>query len=161
RVDLHSPVPLVGWPGDALGKVLWAAGSFLLPCVMLAALYFVVRTISRRVFLIDLKEDKRPIAVLNSLEAFEKLGENLLVLAGPAARKLPLAGSSEVISGADCRPDDWRSNGRYDGLAARYVKSIVIDNFDYKLDDPNANQDKVDFLRELWARGIKTIVISR
>lgn len=161
QIELESPVPLVGWPGDVPGKISWAAGSLLLPCLMLIGLYLVVRTISRRVFLIDLREDRRPVPVLNSLEAFEKLGENLLVLAGPAAKDLSLVGRSEVIRGVDWRPDDWRSAGRYDDPAAGDAKSIVIDNFDYKLDDAGANKDKVDFLRYLWARGIRTIVISR
>src|SRR5215510_745115 len=158
---LELPVALVGWPGNALGKILWAAGSFFLPCLMLAGLYFVVRTISRRVFLIDLREDTRPIQELTSLATLEEFGESFLVLAGPAAVDLPLGAHAEVVSAVDWEPNQWGSSDKYERLVANGIKSVVIQNFDYKMEDADANRGKVEVLRELWARGIKTIVISR
>ena len=186
---LESPVPLLGRPG----RIRWVAGSFLLAAIMLAGLYLVVRTISRRVFLIDLKEGYGcPEQTLDRILVFQDLGQNLLVLAGPAAGTLVppewwagasqgeqasppgAAGGSvpgtariprpvgwEVVGGAECSDEAWASQYNYDRKIAAGIGTIVIDNFDYKMDDPDANQGKVDFLRELWARRIRTIVISR
>jgi hypothetical protein len=187
---LQSPVPLLG----SSGRPQWVAGSFLLLALMLAGLYFVVRIISRRVFLIDLKEgygcpDQKPDCML----AFQSLAENLLVLAGPAAANLvppewwlpeaiktaepatsvagdgagsrvsriPRPAGWAVVGGAECSDEAWRSQYDYDRKIAAGVTTIVIDNFDYLMEDPVANQGKVDFLRELWARRLRTIVISR
>jgi hypothetical protein len=186
---LESPVPLLGRPGAAL----WFAGAFLLPALVLAGLYFVARIISRRVFLIDLKEGYGcPEQDLNRMQAFQDLSENLLVLAGPAAGGLvppewwlpetiqvqasssaagdgagpgaagiPRPAGWQVVGGAECSDEAWRSEYNYDRKIAAGVTTIVIDNFDYLMEDPDANQGKVDFLRELWARRLRTIVISR
>jgi hypothetical protein len=189
-LHLHSQVPLLGRPGGAI----WVAGSFLLLALILAGLYLVVRIISRRVFLIDLKEGYGyPGQEPNRMLALQNLAENLLVLAGRAAATLvppewwqpeairvaqpspsiagngasrgaatiPLPAGWQVVGGAECSDEAWRSEYNYDRKIAEGINTIVIDNFDYKMEDPDANRGKVDFLRELWARRLRTIVISR
>ncbi|HKV42255.1 MAG TPA: cache domain-containing protein, partial [Blastocatellia bacterium] len=160
-IDLNSKVPVLGAPDDAVGKVLWFGGVALFPVVMVLGLYFVARTISRSVFLIDLSESH--CAESASAEDFKKVDRNLLVLAGSAARRARLGNLDgvKVISIAGYGDQSkWAESFEYDALVASKIKLLAIDNFEYKMDDPVHNENKLVFLRQLWARGIKTVVLS-
>src|SRR5262249_326456 len=75
--------------------------------------------------------------------------------------RIPRPAGWEVVGGAECSDEIWASQYNYDRKIAAGITPIVIDNFDYNMEDPGANQGKIDFLRELWARRLRTIVISR
>lgn len=138
----HFEVPGPGW------MALFIAAFF--------PFFLFVRFIVRKVFLLDVyKPSSRPLqAFLN-----EPIEQNLfIVVDAPFAEKRPLGHSNVYLN--DIRQlvnsPGWKHNAAK--LASDHAAVLALDNFGYRLDDPELNEQKLSLLEKLLEKN-KTLMI--
>ncbi|MDN3515478.1 MAG: cache domain-containing protein [Candidatus Brocadia sp.] len=127
---------------------------------ILTILFFTIRSVVQRVFLFNVEE---PLDFFREDLGFEKVSQNLLVLGSPFTRK------SEILTrGAFClidlraiaKENGWSETFKYEEILADKNRIIAIDHFEYKMNDPRCNLEKLQFLEELFTFNRIVVIAS-
>jgi hypothetical protein len=145
---LNTAVPLLGVPNFP---------GFLV-VLLFIPLWLFINFIVRKVFLLDLhKPTSHSLRKLLS----EKTDRNLFVVVNaPFVKKLPAKGSNlylkELPSFASST--DWATT--FDNGELREDEVIVLDQFDYRMDDPQINRQKLELVEKLLAKQRTLMILS-
>ena len=145
---LTTSVPLLGIPGFPMFGVV----------VLFAPLFIFVNFIVRKVFLLDIhkpsshslkkllsgKIERNVFVVVNAPFVRKEIGEesNLYLRDVPSLAKCP----------------DWADTFDYTAVGEDAV--IALDDFDYGMDDPHINQQKLKFVENLLAKQRTLVIFS-
>jgi hypothetical protein len=137
RSHLNTSVPLLGRPG-------FAATAFV---VLLFPLFLFVSYMIRKVFVLDAhKSNSHSLKRLLS----EKIDRNVFVVVNaPFVKKVPGNGSNIYLKDLPSitTSADWADT--FDYASAGEGAVIALDQFDYGMDDPHLNQQKLRLVENL------------
>ena len=141
---LITSVPLFGIPGFAVIGIV----------VLLVPLFLFVNYVVRKVFLLDVNQ---PATYSLRKLLSEKIRRNIFVVVNsPFVKKQPRNGSNLCVTDLQsiAKSSDWANT-----FAIPSGESVIaLDRFDYKMDDPKINQQKLKLVENLLAKK-KTLMI--
>lgn len=150
-LHISSTIPILEIPKNPL----WWIG----PMILLAILFFVVRSMVQRVFLLNLDE---PLSSYNGDLSFKSISQNLFVL------RSPFAGGSELLKRTEftlidlrevAKEEGWSETFTYEEVLTGKDTVIVIDHLEYRMNDYQCNLEKLQLLEELLVYG-RTMIVS-
>jgi hypothetical protein len=132
-------------------------GGVVILMAILLVMYGLARFFARRVFLLWL--EPRSIAADDP----DAVGQNRLVLISSHREQFkPWVGRQDVQH-IDIRNraelDQWLQLSPGEDMRATREKTVVIDHFEYKFDDPQFNHDKLQLLEKLVADNRRTVIV--
>lgn len=150
-LHISSTIPILEIPKNPF----WWIG----PITLLTILFFVVRSVVQRVFLLNLDET---LHLYNGGSGFEGISQNLLVLRSPFARKNDLLKRKEfhlIDLREVAKEEGWSDTFKHEEVLAEKDKVIVIDHLEYKMNDHRSNLEKLRLLEGLLMYG-RTVIIA-
>jgi len=150
-LHIRSTIPILEIPKNPL----WWIG----PIALLTILFFSVRFIAQRVFLLNLDE---PLPLYSEDLGFEIISQNLLVVGSPFTRKSELFKRKEfylIDLREVAKEEGWSATFKYEEVLAEKDKVIAIDHLEYKMSDSRCNLEKLWLLAELLMHD-RTIVAA-
>ena len=147
-VHLNTSVPLLGVP--KFGAI---------PLVVLIVPFFLfVNYLIRKVFVLDVQ---KPASHSLKKLLSEKINRNAFVVVNaPFVKKVPGNGSNLYLKALPsiATSSDWADTFDYASSDDRAV--IALDQFDYKIDDTQLNQQKLKLMENLLAKERKLLIFS-
>ncbi len=151
-LHICSAIPLLEIPGNPLW---WIA-----PIALLSGLFFTVRSVAYRVFLLS-REEPMPLYTIDS--GFEGISQNLLVLSSPFIMKGELL-KREKFNLIDlqevAKEKGWSETFKYEEVLAEKDTAIAVDHLEYRMNDHQCNLEKLRLLEGLLLYGRAVVVSS-
>jgi Cache domain len=144
---LNTSVPSLGVPGFAGFGIL----------VLFLPLFVFINSIIRRVFLLDAnKPTSLPLKKLLS----EKIERNVFVVVNTPGKKAPAEGSNLYLRELPgmVTSSDWVD--KFDYASCSDEKVIALDQFDYRMDDPQINLQKLKLVENLLEKQRTLMIFS-
>ncbi len=145
---LQTSVPVIGIPGFAAIGIV----------ILFVPLFLCVNYIVRKVFLLDVQQ---PITYSLKKLLSEKIRRNVFVVVNtPFLKKAPPNGSNLHVKDLQsiATSSDWSNT--FDTPSVDEKTVIALDRFDYRMDDPQINQQKLKLVEKLLEKQRTLMIFS-